>query len=120
MNLGNCCVLPTYHRQENTTDFLESRKLGHHKIISNNDDGSPLLNVQLLHVLFLDGSVLGIYVPEDEVELGVGAALVRPEHDRVGSLVRELPQVEVLVVAQQLDVAAAAVLGKKSLMKFQK
>lgn len=64
-------------------------------------------------MLLFDGSVLGVHVAEDEVELGVGAALVRPEHDRVRSLVRELPQVEVLVVGQQLDVAATTVLQRE-------
>ena len=78
------------------------------------DNDPPFSDVQLLDVLLLDGSVLGVDVAEDEVELRVGAALVRPEHDRVRSLVRELPQVKVLVVAQQLDVAATAVLSKEN------
>ena len=80
----------------------------------------PLFHVQLLHVLLLDGSVLGVDVAEDEVELRVGAALVRPEHDRVRSLVRELPQVEVLVVAQQLDVAATAFLEWREYINHKK
>ena len=45
------------------------------------------------------------------MQLGVGSALVRPEHDGVGRLVRELPQVQVLGMAQQLDVTAPALLA---------
>ena len=75
--------------------------------------GSPLLHIQLLDVLLLDGAVLRVDVAEDEVQLGVGPALVGAEHDGVGRLVGELPQVEVLVVAQQLDVTATAVLKRE-------
>ena len=49
-------------------------------------EGGPLLGVELLAVLLLHGPVLGVDVAEDEVELGVGAATVRPEHDRVRGL----------------------------------
>ena len=38
-----------------------------------------------------------LFTPEDQVELWIAAALVRPEHDRVRRLVGQLPQVEVLV-----------------------
>jgi hypothetical protein len=45
------------------------------------------------------------------VQLGVRAALVRPEHDGVRRLVVEVGQVHVGLVAQELDVAAAAILA---------
>ncbi len=61
-------------------------------------------------MFLLDGLALGVDVPEDEVELGVGSALVRPEHDSVRRLVVEAGQVHVGLVAQELDVTAAAVL----------
>ena len=46
---------------------------------------------------------------EDQVELGVAAALVRPEHDGVRGLVCQLTQVEVLGAGEQLDITATAV-----------
>ena len=72
---------------------------------------SSLLDFQPLAVLLLDRLGLGVDVTEDEVQLRVGPALVRPEHDGVGRLVVEVSQVHVGLVAQQLDVAAAAVLA---------
>jgi len=63
-------------------------------------------------VLLLDGLALGVDVPEDEVELRVRSALVRPEHDSVRRLVVEAGQVHVGLVAQELDVTAAAVLTR--------
>ena len=41
-------------------------------------------------MLFLDGSVLRVLMPEDEVQFVFIAALVGTEHDRVRSLVVEL------------------------------
>ena len=82
-------------------------------IIIDTIGGSPLLHIQLFDVLLLDRAILGVDVAEDEVQLGVGPALVGAEHDGVGRLVGELPQVEVLVVAQQLDVTATAILERE-------
>lgn len=72
---------------------------------------SAFLDLQPLAVLLLDRLVLRVDVAEDEVELGVGATLVRAEHDGVGRLVVEVSQVHVGLVAKELDVAATAVLA---------
>ncbi len=50
------------------------------------------------------------FLPEDEVKFGIGAALVRPEHDGVGGLVVEVSQVHVGLVTQKFDVAASTIL----------
>ena len=70
---------------------------------------SASLSFHLLAVFLLHGPSVGVDVAEDKVELRLAAALVRPEHDRVGGLVRQLPQVKVLGAGQKLDVPAAAV-----------
>ena len=48
-------------------------------------------------IFFSFGLFFIFVIPEDQVELWLAAALVRPEHDRVRRLVGQLPQVEVLV-----------------------
>ena len=61
-------------------------------------------------MFLFDGLVLGIDVPEDEVKLGLGAALVGAEHDGIGGGVGELAEILVFAIRQQLDVATTAFL----------
>lgn len=63
-------------------------------------------------MLLLKGAILGVLMPEDEVQLVVISALVGTEHDGVGRLVVELAEVGFGVGAagQQLYVRAAAIL----------
>ena len=49
-------------------------------------EGGPGATLGLLAVLLLDDLGERVHVPEDEVQLGVAPALVRPEHDGVGCL----------------------------------
>ena len=63
----------------------------------------------LLAVLLLYGPSFGMDMAEDEVELGVAAALVWSKHDGVGGLVRQLAEIEVLGAGEELDVPTAAV-----------
>ena len=51
---------------------------------------------------------LGVLVTEDEVNLVSGTALVRAEHDDIGSAVGELLLVELLVLLEKLKVGTAA------------
>ena len=51
-----------------------------------------------LSVLLLDGARERVDVAEDEVELELVAALVRPEHDCVGGLVEESLEVHAATV----------------------
>ena len=70
---------------------------------------SSTFPLHLLTVLLLHSPSFGMDVAEDEVELGVAAALVRPKHDGVRGLVRQLAEIEVLGAGEELDVPTAAV-----------
>ena len=64
----------------------------------------------LFGVFLLDGAGLGVLESNDEVILGLGAALVGSEHDREAGLVEERLEIDTagLLVSEQLDVGAAA------------
>ncbi len=71
---------------------------------------SSFFHFETFAVFLFDRLVLRIDVSEDEMELGVGPALVRAKHDRVRCLVVKVGQVHVRLMTQKFDVTTPAVL----------
>jgi len=54
----------------------------------------PSFPFNFLTMFLLHFTCFGVFVSEDEVELGVRPAFVWTEHDRVGSLICDGPQIQ--------------------------
>ena len=89
--------------------FFKSFQISHLFVFEDLLKYTPALPFNFFAVLLFNGPSLGMNMAEDQVELGVAAALVRPEHDGVRGLVCQLTQVEVLGAGEQLDITATAV-----------